>query len=248
MALTFKWFRCLDCGYSGEITTEEIAAHRSKCARGTTEPIAEQPRAAEQDEREQEQLLKERDEMEERLTILAEAVGHYFDVPVGEWSNCNSPDQVALAILNGEYKTKFSKQPTQPPAGDVDPNAEVVTRMMNANFAASGTPYSYPPKMCKGMAAALAVAREGYVSLDDVEKAIREVWHPYLQESTALDGFVHHVRARLAKPAERVTVSDIGGHPFAVKLDGKHVKGFGIRLDAERYAAGLREELKAGKA
>ena len=61
------------------------------------------------------QTVKERDDFEERLTILAEAVGRYFDVPVGEWSSANSPDREALKILNGEYKTKFDRQRTPSP-------------------------------------------------------------------------------------------------------------------------------------
>ena len=36
-AKAFKFFRCLDCGYNGTITEEEIARHRSRCAIGTTE-------------------------------------------------------------------------------------------------------------------------------------------------------------------------------------------------------------------
>ena len=36
-----KFFRCLDCGYNGTITQEEIAKHRSRCATGTTEGLRE---------------------------------------------------------------------------------------------------------------------------------------------------------------------------------------------------------------
>lgn len=35
----FKYFRCIDCGYTGVITTEEIDRHRKRCATGTTEPL-----------------------------------------------------------------------------------------------------------------------------------------------------------------------------------------------------------------
>jgi hypothetical protein len=50
-------------------------------------------------------VIKERDDNEERLTQLAEAVGEYFGVPVGEWSSANDPVTVALEILAGGYKT-----------------------------------------------------------------------------------------------------------------------------------------------
>lgn len=74
--------------------------------------------AVSQDEAMDEQVMRERDDYEDRLTNLANAVGSYFDVPVGEWSNCNEPDRVALGILNGEYKTKFDA--LSPPAEPVE--------------------------------------------------------------------------------------------------------------------------------
>lgn len=35
----FQQFRCRSCGFTGEITTAEIAKHRARCAAGTTEGI-----------------------------------------------------------------------------------------------------------------------------------------------------------------------------------------------------------------
>ncbi len=81
----------------------------------TNEPKALGERQAE-DERMELQTIAERDDMENRLTVLAEAVGEYFAVPVGEWSSSNDPDKVALEILGGGYKTPrwtdWSKHPT----------------------------------------------------------------------------------------------------------------------------------------
>lgn len=36
-----KFFRCLTCGFSGEITEGEVAHHRARCQLGTTEGLAE---------------------------------------------------------------------------------------------------------------------------------------------------------------------------------------------------------------
>ena len=41
----------------------------------------------------------------------------------------------------------------------------LVTRMMDANFKASKTPYSYPPNMVEGMSAALRVAIEPFAQI-----------------------------------------------------------------------------------
>jgi hypothetical protein len=85
------------------------------------------------------------------------------------------------------------------------------------------------------------------VSIDDVEKAIYANFHNPLWDDP--DGFIKGLRARLAKPAERVTVEVFGTQSWQVKRDGWLVFGFSnlSKADAERYAAGLREELKAGK-
>jgi len=51
------------------------------------------------------ELIDERDGWEERATALADAVGEYFGVPVGEHKSANCPISEAMKILNGEYKT-----------------------------------------------------------------------------------------------------------------------------------------------
>lgn len=56
-------------------------------------------------------LLKERDELEERLDKLAEAISEHFEVPIGEHSSANDPIEVALEILGGGYKTKYDNVP-----------------------------------------------------------------------------------------------------------------------------------------
>ncbi len=57
------------------------------------------------------QTIEQRDYWEEQATNLAQRVGEYFDVPVGEHSNMNCPIEEALKILDGEYVTKFDQQP-----------------------------------------------------------------------------------------------------------------------------------------
>ena len=51
------------------------------------------------------ELIDERDSWEERATALADAVGEYFGVPVGEHTSANCPINEAMKILNGEYQT-----------------------------------------------------------------------------------------------------------------------------------------------
>lgn len=51
------------------------------------------------------QALRERDAAEDIGTRLAEVVGGYFRVEVGEHSNMNDPREMAIAILEGEYQT-----------------------------------------------------------------------------------------------------------------------------------------------
>lgn len=102
---------------SKPVTMAEVQIHLAE----TCEPVGEGDGAKEavsQDEAMDEQVMRERDDYEDRLTDLANAVGSYFHVPVGEWSNCNEPDRVALGILNGEYKTKFDA--LSPPAEPVE--------------------------------------------------------------------------------------------------------------------------------
>ena len=45
------------------------------------------------------QALLERDEMEERATALADSVGEFLGVDVGEWSSCNDPTRRAMEAL-----------------------------------------------------------------------------------------------------------------------------------------------------
>ena len=45
------------------------------------------------------QALTERDELEERATALAEAVGEYVGVDVGEWSSANDPIAAAMEAI-----------------------------------------------------------------------------------------------------------------------------------------------------
>jgi hypothetical protein len=63
--------------------------------------------------------LAERDEMEERATALAEAVGEYVGVDVGEWSSANDPISAAMEAM--------AAQPQQAPEGwQFVPKAELL--------------------------------------------------------------------------------------------------------------------------
>jgi regulator of replication initiation timing len=61
--------------------------------------------AAEKDEL---KALDARDKWEDTATELADEVGSYFGVPVGEHSSANCPIEEAKKILNGEYKLSMS--------------------------------------------------------------------------------------------------------------------------------------------
>lgn len=60
-------------------------------------------------EHEQDKLICERDHWEEKATELAELVGSYFDVEVGEHSNMNCPVQSAINQINGQIWEKEAK-------------------------------------------------------------------------------------------------------------------------------------------
>lgn len=53
--------------------------------------------------------IRNRDEFEDIASSLANMVGDYFGVPVGEWSNANDPVKVAHEILDGGYVTSIDK-------------------------------------------------------------------------------------------------------------------------------------------
>lgn len=54
--------------------------------------------------------LEERDEYHEFADKLARGISEHFGVDIGEHSSANNPWQVALDILNGEYKTNHDKR------------------------------------------------------------------------------------------------------------------------------------------
>ena len=94
--------------------------------------------------------------------------------------------------------------------------------------------------------AARAVARRGMVTLDEVEKAIVGVWVEGGHNN--LPDFVAATRAGLtAKSTKQERVTVVGA---VVYLDGKEFavfKGHDSNCPAEKYAAGLRQELEETK-
>jgi len=138
---------------------------------------------------------------------------------------------------------------------------ELVTRMMDANFKASRTPYTYPPNMVEGMSAALDVAKEEL--LRPVNNSFYEnpEWDIYMGYSGHIEGFnavLANRRAQLDKvktAEERVTVFNNDKHLgkdhnalWVVQRDGDNVIHLDKRLyskeDAEIYRLGLIQKLK----
>ena len=96
------------------------------------------------------------------------------------------------------------------------------------------------------MIAALADARKGYHSEEEIEKALQDEVEQWPGYESWYKSFTKKVLARLnAHKEERVTV--IGA---VVYLDGKEYaafKGHDSHEPAERYATGLRAEILEGK-
>jgi hypothetical protein len=114
-----------------------------------------------------------------------------------EMSQFYQGEYVKHADHLAQVKAVLAEQPVQPPAGV---EAGLVGRMLLVYDR------TYDGKSgChnRAMAAAAAVALEGMMSLDDVEKAIRvtmkDLGHPLRDGSYV----AAEVRARLAKPAEQ---------------------------------------------
>ena len=74
------------------------------------------------------------------------------------WIDPNTKTAMHLAINDILAKRDVRKEETVPMDGTL------ITRMMDANFAASHTPYSYPPNMVEGMTAAARVIADALLS------------------------------------------------------------------------------------
>jgi len=111
-------------------------------------------------------------------------------------------------------------------------------------------------KIKAALAAPLRVAREGYVSIEDVQKVVRaEIYEPMLRDQIGrilpIEKLLDMLRSRLTQPRsaeERVTVFTQGcGCCFVVSQDGIAQKQFTggdpAKRDAEIYADGLRARL-----
>ncbi len=129
----------------------------------------------------------------------------------------------------------------------------LITRMMDANFSASHTPYSYPPNMVEGMAAAARVIADALLSNPSGDEC--ELFDSTHQGMTSCDDalceFIANRRALIEPepntPADRVCIVP-NGSGWAVTLDGTNVYWFGNgtdrKGDAEIYRLGLIEQLK----
>jgi hypothetical protein len=126
----------------------------------------------------------------------------------------------------------------------------LVTRMMDANFAASNTPYCYPPNMVNGMREALKVALDEVLEPVTAEERVDHDEVGFIPVVT--DGFLVSRRARYALKLtleERVTICRWVHNPsrYTVLIDGWNPgnhDGFKTLQDAERYRRGLIEELR----
>jgi hypothetical protein len=148
-----------------------------------------------------------------------------------EMSQFYQGEYVKHADHLAQVKAVLAEQPVQPPAGV---EAGLVGRMLLVYDR------TYDGKSgChnRAMAAAAAVALEGMMSLDDVEKAIRvtmkDLGHPLRDGSYV----AAEVRARLAKPAEQTPVGDASIGLIAAERE-RQIKGEGWTLehdDAHKY-------------
>jgi hypothetical protein len=166
----------------------------------------------------------------------------------------------------------FGVSSTQPPAEDV---VERISIILNP-IIDTAIKEDYPNDVLEGITAALAVAREDMVpreqyqmlweaaqnriedhkqqlanmaSHDAVEKAIHEELDSgWGLKAEQVKSVIYHILRRLTKPAkQRVHIQQSGSGDYLIILDGNFCFRLDKKQDAERYAAGLREELKAGK-
>jgi hypothetical protein len=134
----------------------------------------------------------------------------------------------------------------------------LITRMMDANFAASHTPYSYPPNMVEGMTAAARVIADALLVpvTDEERKQLRELvgFVPSVVGfvPSVVDTFLYARRVRIeAKPKtpeERVTIKIISNRN-ELWIDSDYTgTNFVSSSDAEIYRLGLIEQLKKKEA
>ena len=126
----------------------------------------------------------------------------------------------------------------------------LITRMMDANFAASHTPYSYPPNMVEGMTAVIADALLSPLTTDEKQRFgsnyVRNCI-AYGDVDSLLKARRSLIEAKPKTPDERVCIVP-NGSGRVVTLDGKNVYWFGngtnCKGDAEIYRLGLIAKLK----
>ncbi len=132
----------------------------------------------------------------------------------------------------------------------------LITRMMDANFAASHTPYSYPPNMVEGMTAAARVIADALLSpltTDEKQRFGSNYGNciAYGDVDALLESRRSLIEDEPKTPDERVCIVP-NGSGWAVTLDGKNVYWFGNGTNckdaAEIYRLGLIEQLKQKEA
>jgi hypothetical protein len=150
------------------------------------------------------------------------------------------PFSTAKGYWNGDGMEPM--KPTQPPVGDVEARIAALEKECN-----------------KRMAEELAIAREGYVNLDDAEKAIRAEVDQYDSNAAIhLYDLPAKITARLAKPAEQQPEhvleiesrhsdygQDAGGYAV-LRFDGEWIGRCDDREAAAKLIAYV-AALKAGK-
>lgn len=162
--------------------------------------------------------IKNRDEWEDRATQLADEVGAYFDVPVGEHSSCNCPIEEARKILNGEYKTNSQKDKRIAELEAEFAAANQQAAKFDALQADYSAKYAAETALRLGLQAELAALREGAKELcaprdrsplwlliyDDPEVGIQE----YATEEEAREAYKKAIvswNCTLYRPAEVIT-------------------------------------------
>lgn len=136
----------------------------------------------------------------DKLALVEAAIDNAFGFQVIHGGHYDGPNYgkelAALKSAIAAVRAHDAQLDAETPA---EPVKDVVGRMLDAWYTyAESRPYDDLQLSC--MTAALAVAREGYVKLEDVEKAIRDCEQSFRVFS--IDGAIQDVRARLApKPS-----------------------------------------------
>jgi hypothetical protein len=134
------------------------------------------------------------------------------------------------------YETDINCQLHGEPASTEAPAGDVVEKMLIAYWGSDFT--SFGGKSAQRMAAALAVAREGYARLEDVEKAIKEEYAFTDGHGSTWWFWFERIRNRLAKPS---------GQTDEQKVAQIITEGHGHNLPVSQVAEMIVAALRGGK-